>query len=789
MIHSEETNNGWKLHVFKSLTKFLAFITIITSFSLASSIRVFADDDSGEDKIVEVVKDKEEEKKVKQQLKSLKANLINPVFQVELSEGTIINTDGEREKRKKINDEIILNNGKKTYSLYDRFGGNIQFVPYFGEAKIKTTLVDKIYTYLEDNDYNFEIKSKEIVDLIKKPQAYSNNIMYVGRPDVLTADDIVQGGKKDPRVSAWSPSNTSGLSAGIGNMNLTISEFITYFTAWLSGNKMYNTMENLWLKAWKSDIGILVLTIFRIIFPMLGLTLLFGIVKRGIQFAKGKTSFRGVIGYFITGIITAGVITSFAADPNKFLSISTQVATFADEQFDKGLAINGSPIVKSDDTSNVRMASLWEETVFYPWVQGTFGTTYESLNQPDLKKSSKGLKLEGDKLEGKWEGTRYNNLEVLGQPRVNLGQGKYIDNWAAFAWSTQSIYHISPNNYNDVKDVNEGQPDNRTEEQKKKDQSAKDNYDKAGVTSYNNKKITDVSWPIAPTTPMNDQIYLDSFRWIDAKLNVAQGYNGSYDEKNKTDNYNTGRAYTEDFIKQGFNALFASLMLLPIAIMGFKKCKQSVLVLAGGVIFLYNCCKWFFVPTGYGLGSNFKRLAASTGWYLWYSLITYMMITIYKLTAHGNALALLIWITISLYLLFLQPPESFGDVKKRFNNFRLKLMNSNPVKAIRSEVKDSSLVKKLAKDEIRDEHKRKDNQLKEEARANSGTKREARIKLNAMRKEVKRTNLQNGVSDRQKRKDLQRQFFKDEADRKRQLQSRNDRYNRPDLEDKTTKDP
>lgn len=115
------------------------------------------------------------------ELRSIKGDWNNPVLGVKLNDGSnIMDSESDSKARRKRNSEIITGTANKKYSLYDLYGGNIRFVPYYGEVLIKTNLADKIYTAFISKDNDFKLTIDDIKVLFKNSET-SNNIAYKDR--------------------------------------------------------------------------------------------------------------------------------------------------------------------------------------------------------------------------------------------------------------------------------------------------------------------------------------------------------------------------------------------------------------------------------------------------------------------------------------------------------------------------------------------------------------------------------------------------------------------------------
>ena len=129
------------------------------------------------------------------EIRSIKGDWNNAVFGVNLSDGkSLMDDEKSVEARQERNKEILFGKAKQKYSLFDLYGGNIRFVPYYGEVNIKTNLADKIYTAYVGKVGDFKLTADEIKLLFKK-DVISNNIAYKDRPPILETLEVAEIGR------------------------------------------------------------------------------------------------------------------------------------------------------------------------------------------------------------------------------------------------------------------------------------------------------------------------------------------------------------------------------------------------------------------------------------------------------------------------------------------------------------------------------------------------------------------------------------------------------------------
>ena len=560
--------------------------------------------------------------------RSLIADYLNPVFEISLNDGSN-NLFESGINRKDINDSIYNESSSSTYSLYDRFGSNISFIPYFGETKIQIGLIDKLYTLFCDNIDDWDLSLDDLKKFFKGVDAISNNCVYENRPNILTGD-MLKNGNKDPRVSAYHGISYVGGDAYLGNIPLQISIFITSFVAWISGSGLFNIVNNLFIKLSKTKLMELVSVIVTFLMPLVIAVALIILISRIVKVLKGTGSLtiKKIATDMISFVLSLGLIYSLIGNPMYFSGIYKNIITIMDNTFDEALSNNSNEVVKSDDLTNVRAATLWYVSVFNPWCEGTFGDKYENLYTQFSETGNK-MKQDHDIVSVNWgDGSkRYNSADLTGDISIPIGNGESIKNWAALAYSCQSIYHI---------DAVEGAVN-------------------AGVSRDNS-----LDWPKGTFTPYNNNIYVDNFRWLDAMLNISPEYKSA---KNISMNYSNSNKYDEHFINAGNKSLFLSIMLIPIMILSFRRLKSILLLVTSGFRLMYYSAMNFILQDDYNILKNFKKTLIPIYDYFWWSMTIFLSISLYKNLVGQNYLVNIVYLVLTIYLNVMKPIRTPYQVK------------------------------------------------------------------------------------------------------------------------------
>lgn len=575
--------------------------------------------------------------------RSIKGDFFNKVFSIKLTDGSTLSTTNElADNRKNYNELIAANSATTSCSLYDRFGGKIKFIPYFGESKLSTNIVDKFYSSLMDNEAEFELSWDTIKTLLSS-SAISNNIVYSTRPAVLSKDDI-ENDYRDSRVECYNigTSTTTGGNAMTGNFFLNLSANLTEIVCWISSAGLFNFVADIFDFLCNNGLKDILEVAGRVFLLLAMIVSIFKLISQAFKVLKGKFSFSKFIQSLLSCLISLGFIFSLTANPGAFSSTFKTVVSFVDSVFDSGLnsIANGDEIVHSDTTTdNVRNAVLWSTTVFDPWCKGMFQNSYDHLYTL-FDDNSNHIKMaqSNDVVGTNWESgeIRYNSKDLTGDVSVPLGNNKNIKNWAALAWSCQSIYHL-----------------NATEDD-----------DSSNIAS---------TWPRATATYYNSNIFIDNFRWIDAKLDISPMY---YASDSVVNNYPKCKTYKETFVENGLFSLFMTLFLIPILIVGIRRLKFSILLIAGGIRLWYYSFMDFFINDDYSFLQNLKKLLSPLYDYFWHSMVIFIEITFFYKFVGKSFLSNVVYLILSIYILSLTPIRSTSQVKNAVNKIKYSVKNT-----------------------------------------------------------------------------------------------------------------
>lgn len=577
---------------------------------------------------------------------SIVADFANKTFNISLTDGSSI-FHHDNEDREKYNNQILQETSNINISLFDRFGGNLKFIPYFGEKKFNLSVADSIYSNMKENNNEFSISPK---DIFNKSDAQVNNEVYEGRPDILS-DENVAAGMTDPRQSAYSSVSDSGGQAAVGNMYLGMSNIITEFVTYLAGGGILKDIGKFWGMIIKSGVYEYITNMIMQFFPLIVLLFVFMLFRSIMNIVNGSESIGKIMIKVLNFTISLGIVYAMVTNPNVIKSISDLVIIETDNLFTNIIAKDANEVSRSDDNKHILYATIWSKTVLDPWSKGMFdGLKYDELYTQHSDKRKIKMDQSNDNIMTEWssDSLRYGSATLTGDVKIPLGNGRNIQNWAALAWSTQSIYHIDS-----VESESEEVDDDLT----------------IGESFY--------AWPKAELTPNNNQIYIDNFRWLDAKLNISPGYI-SPEEHNG--NYDKSKTYKNEFIKYGIESIILSLLLFPFIGPIFRKLIVMIQIVISSIRWMYMSIMSIVKPNdnNYSNLSNIKNILMPLYIYLWWSMTIYIMFYFYEVLV-GDLLGNIIWLILSYSISKFKPITSTKtlrrmqrETKNVFNNIRRK---------------------------------------------------------------------------------------------------------------------
>lgn len=344
-----------------------------------------------------------------------------------------------------------FNKGAKV-NPFDRFGvAGLSWSNYIGEWKY----------------YMYHVCDKEpnIID----PKV---NEFYDGRLEPMTTFSSHKE-SKDPRTLAVQNSHFADFSLAVStnfaNSIFWVTKFIVAITVFVVGLTFGNIGEMFGINKFLFDSGTgtgllphlfdnIYFQFIVLVYALFGLWIILRFIKdraiRDIFSSLGRSLFFFILSIFVAtlpglfvnlpntiAVIAQGaVISSFAENITTSSGLcETQVGALSISQ-QTGEASNQvagyqtSLQSVSQEMRSVIGCVLWEELLLEPWSQGQFGKSYKELwgNNASIPPGGSSL---GN-----------NNDAEVGDPKVPVGNGEFVENWAIFQVSTQTNVH-SPINH------------------------------------------------------------------------------------------------------------------------------------------------------------------------------------------------------------------------------------------------------------------------------------------------------------------------------------------------------
>ena len=563
---------------------------------------------------------------------SIYHELASKVLIMNQNSGFRFDFDGSALARQKAaNSEVLADllgktEAKNKYSLYDLFGSDIHYYRYLGESTTSLTLLDHAFTYMQEG----RISDIDLGDTIMYDShgRYLSTHVYSGRPIVLNSDSLMQG-SSDPRVSSIS-SYFTGFAYTQSEFILNVCKVLTDSVTYLLGPEPLQQVQSFVDSILSTDIvkGIRPVVIVFISLAVVGLIL--SLFKHAVAIRKGTGAFKQFVARALIGIILVGGAFMFIKSPDKLNKRFISLATVTDKMFAETLskAYEGDDVIGSDDSTNTVAAALWKTSIFEPWCQAVFGDKYENLytqysDKPNKMKQSY-LTEEGIKniKSGQYA---YNSAKYTGDVYVPVGDGNLVRNWAAYLYSCQSKFH---------KDYDVASMQLQEEETDKKEEK-----------SY--------AFPFAKTTARNASINADTFRVIDAQMDISPQI---YSDGKEVFNYTGAKRLEQHYIKYTSVMVWNVLMLgffLPLI---FAKLSRLMKILFFGVQFVYYAIIELFRESG-KISEVFNNLKENALGYLLACIKIYILVILYTTLISKGVIFSVLYVFIAFNVLATSPAK------------------------------------------------------------------------------------------------------------------------------------
>ena len=550
---------------------------------------------------------------------SIKQELFSGTSSINLTDGSILSTTvTEKEDRAKLNSHILKTTGVKEdgtgtstgpqYNYYQRFGPKLQFVEYLGEVTTTIELADHIVSAATED----KIKDIKLTDDVinYKSNSYLSTVVYKDRPPALD-EDMLKNGYIDPRVTLYKSTEIGKLYTLVhARIILSFSTFIVGTVNLFIDNHFFVFILDTFKKIVQSDVWKMVDVGVNFILGIFILFYVISLIKHAIGYARGKSG--ETIMVFMTrwfiGILSIGLVSVFIANPTSMLDKSEKVINFVDDVISANIATvyKGDPAIYSESGKYTMQAAVWTTSLYDPWCKALFGRPHDECYTqfatvgPDGSPISDDQKLpqsynpdhEHPKVED-GEEIFYDSAGCTGDVFVDLGGGYLDRNWATYALSTMSVYHIGHEIYEDEIDTSKFK-----------------------------------TFPVAKTTYRNKNLYADTFRWIDAKMNISPQYFIDDEEQAYFNNYGDSRDFTTHYYKYSWLMLWNSILLaliIPVIVLRLKAFLGIVYVAVKGIY--YSLVE--LVKENQGLSVFWSDMKENVVKYIYHSIQLYILLFLY----------------------------------------------------------------------------------------------------------------------------------------------------------------
>lgn len=567
---------------------------------------------------------------------SILADVKNPVFNIQLTDGNVIFNNTEARKAR--NDNIATDDTE--YSLYDRFGPDISYMPYFGEIKINTTLADKFYTLYMKNDLTFTSAIKEFFD---KSSYEVNNVVWDNRVDI--SNDT-----QDPRYVAWRNPESAGANGALGNFWLGFAKSWNELETFVISDKMSEILFDFIESIFNSELMSSIKEIMQPLYVILIIAMLLNIARLTFKYMKGAgVGLKEIISKYIMSFLSFALILLLVSSPLIALPLIKIVRDVKNEAITDSFSYTiSNDIINGSD--NMIEATLWYINIFDPWCVGTYKKDYDHMYTQfaDVADDQK-MPMSNDNVLAAWDdgSLRYSAVWHCGDVSVPKGGGEKVRNWAALGYSVQSIYHI---------DATKG-------------------------------IIGTLRWPNAETCVKNPNIYVDDLRMIDAMLNISEEFSavGETTGNIPSKGPNAPRVYdSSNMVPQAFVACFRTVIVT--AFIAFFAVKAFIYLME--FVFYFALLIWnsilFLIRFDRGpLERSTSVLCEKFIAWVVVSVMEFVSITLYT-TMYKTTLGCIVFIFICIIMAIMSPALSRREMATKMALMSIGSSGINKIKSFYS---------------------------------------------------------------------------------------------------------
>lgn len=530
-----------------------------------------------------------------------------------------------------------------SYSLFELYGEDVHWFRYMGEATYTPTLLDHVWSAIDQD----KIKELRKVNSINyDAYNYLSCNVYPDRPLVLTTDDIPPGGsEKDPRVTSLYLGWFNGYFYVSGSLKLSIAKLFVAIVSLMIGPELREVFVELVEYLESTYVWTVLKAPILVILGLAMIFFIFSLVGKAIKYAKGQGAARDAINRFLVGFICLGMMFAAIAKPAIFNETITKAVTIIDTIFNEALtaSLANDEVINVSDPDLAVHAVLWRKAVFNPWCRGQFDNrNYEDLYthyaavSEDHMMPQDNEEIDTTDMTGK---AFYNSVECTGDIFVPTGSGNEIRNWAAYAYSCGTIYHIDST----------------------LDEEAVEEIDLT---------VDEVKFPthLTKTTANDPDLPADLFRIIDAQMNISPQYyaNGSINN-----NYQRAHLLNNHFEWQSYVAIFNAGLLLFMFPVIIKKITSFFLLLITTFKMIYFSMLEIFKPD-MGVAPFFDSFKKSFVDYFTAALKLNLMITLYYVFVDKGFIELVLYIVCCIVILGF----NWKDVRHMYQDTKAKVQRA-----------------------------------------------------------------------------------------------------------------
>lgn len=568
----------------------------------------------------------------------------------------------------------------KTYSLFELYGEDLHWYRYLGESTVAPTIADHIYSGVTQGKKD-QLVGEIVARVDYQPADYLSTQVYDGRPRTLTYTEVWQG-YVDPRVNLEVWSRWTGYFYVSGSFSLTIAKFIQSFICLLLGKELLVDAADVLTAVETSDEWQLLIPAINCLMVFAILALIVSLVKNTIKYARGTGGAPpyAVITRFCIAIGCMVLIWTCFYNPAKMNDAIVKALGCVDDIFNASLAKNlaDDEVIAVKDKDMSTRAAIWKTCIFEPWCRGQFdGLEYEQLytNYATLPSATAGRLYQSNQtaedVEGNVTSPYFNSTQLTGDVYVPVGGGKKIRNWAAYLYSCGSKYHIdsSLNSADDLENLTADTP----------------------------------NFPNAKTTAFDSGIYADTFRIVDAQMNISPQY---FADGEIINNYTDARVMKNHFLAEGAVVMINALLLLWFVPAIYQKIKNFILI----IITCLQCIYYSFIElfkenTGLkNLGASLKKAVAG---YFIADIKIYVMVVLYMNFVDKGFIKMILYCFLCLTVLCLTLNDVKSFASKAYNGIKNSV---DRARSLRQDTDEKRQKIREKKEELRQTWARKSNQ-------------------------------------------------------------------------------